>query len=917
MKFPTYNVLTDTKSPAHPAANSWFRRAIVISFLAVPFLMLFCRQSEPLITSRVEVLKENWKMQPENKLNNIDEKLISQNGFDAGSWYRAIVPGTVLGSWATTGVIKDPYFGINMQDVDYDQFKQPWWFRTTFLLNPEDLEKEVSLRFNGINYRADLWVNGKKVAGREQFAGTYRMFTFKINEFIIAGENTLALKMWQHADGEYSIGFVDWNPLPRDRNLGIFREVFLEINEGVKIRSPFVYAKVNKTTAKDAELFIQTELVNSTAKPIEGTLRVDYQLGIVEQKVTVQSGDTLSCNFSPGDFPELSVKDVKLWWPNGMGNPSLYKLKVEFVAGNKILDVMEKQYGIREISSSLDERKNRAFEVNGKFVLIKGGGWTDDLLLQDTRESVEAQLKYVQHMNLNSIRCEGFWGKDEKLYDLCDEYGILVMIGWNCHWEHEEYLLKPCDVKYGGAVTEEDINLLAASWKDQMLWLRNHPCIYLWMLGSDKLPAPDLERKYIELFKKYDPSRSYATSAGGAGTENNRVVAEVPLVSDISGPTGMKMMGPYAETPPVYWFTDTTLGGAWGFNTETCPGASIPPVASLRKMLPEESLWPIDKKYWEYHTGRNEFTTLDRFRESLAQRYGESSTLEEFAFKSQVSNYELMRPMFEAFVAHKPVSTGLIQWKLNSAWPELIWQLYDTYLQPNGSFYAVRKACAPLHAIYRYGFEDIYLANEDLSDAIHLTVKIRAYDINSKEIFADQWTGDVKTNTSKFVYKLPVMRNLTPVWFLDLRIYNSENKEVDNNIYWLSTKDDVLDYEAAKKLSWPFYTPTKQYADYTALDRLPKVGLTYDYQYSKDDKHGIVRLKVKNPANAIAFFIFFDIVDPLTGQPVLPVYWQDNYVTLLPGEERNYEAKFFLRDAGAGKPVINVNAWNVDMVTLK
>ena len=222
----------------------------------------------------------------------------------------------------------------------------------------------------------------------------------------------------------------------------------------------------------------------------------------------------------------------------------------------------------------------------------------------------------------------------------------------------------------------------------------------------------------------------------------------------------MKMLGPYDFTPPVYWFTDTLLGGGYGFNTETCPGPSIPPLASLKRMLPAESLWPIDKKYWEYHTGRNQFTTLDRYRKALSARYGESSSVEEFAYKSQVSNYEVMRPMFEAFVAHKPVSTGLIQWKLNSAWPDLIWQLYDTYLQPNGSFYAVRKACTPLHAIYRYGFDDIYLANEDLNDADGLTVKIRAFDLKSKEIFADQWKGDIKSNQSKFIYKLPEIKDL-------------------------------------------------------------------------------------------------------------------------------------------------------------
>lgn len=876
-----------------------------------------CAKPEKELTYRVENLVSDWKMISSDQLSGVEDPAVSENGFDNSSWLQAIVPGTVLGSMATTGVIEDPYFGINMQNIDPEQFKNPWWFRTSFTLSAADLEKVISLRFNGINYRADLWVNGKQVAGKDEFAGTYRMFTFNISDVVKEGENTVALKMWQHADGEYSIGFVDWNPLPRDRNLGIFREVFLEINEGIKIRSPFVWSKVNRETLDAADLFVQAEVINSSQEDIEGILRVNYEIGVVEKPVTVKAGETLTCNFTPEDFKQLSVTGVKLWWPNGMGDANLYHLTTEFISEGRVFDKVEKKYGIREISSYLDENKNRAFEVNGKFVLIKGGGWTDDVLLQDTKESVEAQLKYVHHMNMNSIRSEGFWGKTEDLYDLCDEYGILVMIGWNCHWEWEEYLLKPTHEKYGGAVTDEDINLLAESWKDQMLWLRNHPSIYVWMLGSDKLPDPKLEYKYIDLFQKYDPSRTYVTSAGGAGTENNNVVAEVPLVSDISGPTGMKMMGPYAWTPPVYWFTDTILGGGWGFNTETCPGAEIAPLASLKKMLPEESLWPIDKKYWEFHTGRNEFTTLDRDINAINVRYGKSESIEEFSYKAQVNNYELMRPMFEAFVAHKPKSTGLIQWKLNSAWPELIWQLYDTYLQPNGAFYAVRKACAPLHAIYRYGLDDIYLANEDLNDAQNLTVKIRAFDIHSKEIFADQWTGDITGNTSKFIYKLPEIKNLTSVWFLDLRIFDQDNNEVDNSIYWLSLKKDVLDYEAAKKLSWPFYTPSKQLGDYTALDKLPKVNLEYDYQLSKEDNMGVIQLKIKNPSESIVFFVFLDVVDPAVNQPILPIYWDDNYITLLPGEERTYNAKYFLSNAKSDRPELKINGWNVDMVTLK
>lgn len=856
-------------------------------------------------------------MQPDSLLKGTEEKLISQSDFDAGSWLKAVVPGTVLGSLVSDGKIEDPYFGTNMQKVSPVMFRQPWWFRTTFRLKQSDMGKVISLRFNGINYRADLWVNGKLVAGKETFAGTFKMFTFNVSSYVKDGENVIALKLLQHADGEYSIGFVDWNPLPRDRSMGIFREVFLEVNEGVKIRSPFVWSKVRAGETNEADLNIQAELINNLDKPVSGRVLVDFGLGTVEKKVKLNPGETLDCDFKPEEYKVLSVKNVKLWWPNGTGQPDMYPISVDFISDGKITDRVEKKYGIREVKSHLDKKGNRVFEVNGRFIMPKGGGWTDDLFLQDTRESVEAQLRYTKHMNLNSIRCEGFWGKDETLYDLCDEYGIMVMVGWNCHWEWQEYLLKPVDEKYGGPVSDEDIKLISEYWFDQMMWLRNHPSIYCWMVGSDKMPAPGLELRYVEMFKKYDPSRPVSASAGGVGTGHDGVVAKVALVSDLSGPTGMKMLGPYAFTPPVYWFTDTTRGGAYGFNTETGPGESVPPLASLERMFPKESLWPIDRKVWEFHTGRNEFTTLSRFLNGLSGRYGAPRNIGEFAYRSQVSNYELMRPMFEAFVANKPVSTGLVQWKQNSAWPELIWQLYDTYLQPGGTFYGTRKACTPLHAIYRYGFNDVYLANEDLGDADSLTVRIRVFDINSKEIFSDKWNGGIKSNVSKFIYRIPEIKNLTPVYFLYLTISGKNGQELDNNVYWLSLKKDILDYKAASRLPWPYYTPTSQYADFTSLGQLPEVKPEIVYQFDKDEKFGRIKLTVKNPSKSIAFCMCFDPRDSETGKPLLPIYWNDNYVTLFPGETRTYTAQFFIKDSKGAKPVIRVNGWNVKMTELK
>ncbi len=887
----------------------------VISLLTV-LMFITCKQEIQQGDYKTVTLNTNWKLQSSEKIAGQSGETISQNSFNTDSWYSAKVPGTVMGSLVANQVYKDPYFGINMKKIDTKQFQKPWWYVNSINLTSDDLTKSLSLRFKGINYRANLWINGKKVVDKDKFAGAFRMFTYKINDYVKAGKNTIAVELWQPADGEYSIGFVDWNPLPPDRNMGIFRDVILEINDGVKIRSPFVYAKVDKETLNSAQLSIQAEVENSTDKAVKGIVKVDYALGSVEKEVTLNAGETLSCKFTPTDFNQLNVSNVKLWWPNGMGDPSLYDLKISFIANNKIIDQSETKYGIREIESYLDTDKNRAFRINGKFLLVSGGGWVDDLFLQDTKETVKAQLDYVKHMNLNTIRLEGFWGKDDNLYELCDEYGILIMIGWSCHWEWEEYLLKPVDPKYGGAVLAEDVNLMADYWKDQMLWLRRHPSIFVWMLGSDKLPTPELERKYNKLFELYDPSRPYVTSAGGVGSDQG-IVAEEEVVSEISGPTGMKMLGPYAYTPPVYWFTDTNLGGAYGFNTETCPGPNISPLSSLKRMMPADKLWPRDKENWEFHSGRNAFQSLDRFTKAMDSRYRKSNSIEEFAYKAQVMNYELMRPMFESFIANKPVSTGLIQWMLNSAWPEMYWQLYDSYLQPNGAFYATRKAGNRIHAIYAYGKNEIYLANNHLDGTDGLTVKMRIFDINSKQLFSDEWKGDISGNSSKKIYDLNVPKNISDVWFLDIRTFDKNGTEIDNSFYWLSTKEDELDYKAAEKLDWAYYTPSKGYADFTALNNLKDVKLSYDYKFEKDETSGKVQLTVENKSDAIAFFVRFDILDSDSGNPILPIFWDDNYISLLPGETRSYSCHYNLKDSNGEKPKIEIKGYNVKPVVIE
>ncbi|MCL5280708.1 MAG: glycoside hydrolase family 2, partial [Planctomycetes bacterium] len=385
---------------------------------------------------------------------------------------------------------------------------------------------------------------------------------------------------------------------------------------------------------------------------------------------------------------------------------------------------------------------------------------------------MEAELQYVRHMNLNCIRCEGIWGKDRMLYDLCDEYGILVMAGWSCQWEHEQYLGKPVDERYGGVTTPEDIELVSRSWRDQLLALRNHPSIFVWAVASDKLPAPALERKYQEIFRNCDPTRPYLASTGGVGSEQ-RIVCREELTSEVSGSSGVKMLGPYEHTPPVYWYTDTRRGGAYGFNTETCPGAAVPTLESLQKMIPPDQLWPMGES-WDFHCGRNEFRTLDRYREALTRRYGAAGSVEEFARKAQTMNYELMRPMFEAFRVHEGRATGVIQWMLNAAWPKMYWQLYDWYLMPTGALYGAKKACEPLQLVYDYGDNSIYFVGavfpersqiEGPITGARLYADIQVHDAESKSVLMTHVPLDAGSGTAQKVFELPPLERISTSYF--------------------------------------------------------------------------------------------------------------------------------------------------------
>jgi exo-1,4-beta-D-glucosaminidase len=470
-------------------------------------------------------------------------------------------------------------------------------------------------------------------------------------------------------------------------------------------------------------------------------------------------------------------------------------------------------------------------------------------------------------MNLNTVRLEGFWGSSSRLYDVADSLGLLLMAGWSCQWEWKEYLGKPADERFGGITSPADIALVNEYLRDQVLWLRNHPCIFVWVLGSDKLPCPALERMYDTTLAACDPFRP-------------SLKACKMLHSEISGSSAVKMAGPYEYVTPNYWYLNTKQGGAFGFNTETGPGAQVPPLSSITTMLPADRLWPINPS-WDYHCGRNEFNRIERYREALNARYGASTSAADFTAWAQIVNYEALRPMFESFRSRKSTATGVIQWMMNAAWPKLFWQLYDYYLMPNGAFYAARKANQPLSLVYDYGSRQIHLVNDTLAGFNGLQARIRILDLQGKEVFTKQVTADIGPNDSKPIADLSPVKTPAPVYFCDLRLIDRSGRQIADNFYWLSQREDTLD---EKRTNW-YVTPNRAWADFSALRKQSPA--TVSMTQADRWNNGMFESEVSlfNTGTTLAFGLELQLSDSL-GKPVVPVLWDDNYLTLLPGEKR-------------------------------
>ena len=814
---------------------------------------------------------------------------ISSARFPVAGWLSAVVPTTVFGALVNDGVYTNIYFGTNLAQIPHATFTNAWWFRDEFSVSKEQAAGNADLIFEGINYRANIWLNGKQIAATNDIFGAFKIFKLDASAKLKSGKNVLAVEIFPPQPGDFTMGFVDWNPRPPDLGMGLFRPVKLHFYKSVEIDNVFVKSKIDHQGWQKAALTITADLKNKSDREMETQVSGEIGDAKFSESFKLQPGETRTVELTPEHNPQLNFDHAQLWWPWDLGEPHLYNLKLTAFVDDKVADRSETRFGIREVSDYITEDGYRGYKINGKKVLIRGGGWADELLLRENPANVAAQLQYTKAMNLNTIRLEGIWGCSQRLYDLADEYGLFVMVGFSCQWEWKDQLGKECD-NYGGFKSEADLTLATNYLHDQVLWLRNHPSIYVWVVGSDKLPRPELETRYDALLKIIDPTRPALKTCGDDA-------------SKVSGPSAVKMNGPYDYVTPNYWYDDVKNGGAFGYNTETGPGPQPPPLETLQRMIPAADLWPMDA-VWSYHCARGQFGHLTRYYNAFTNRYGAVASVDEFAYKSQAANYEAIRPMYEAFSANLPHTTGIIQWMLNPSWPKLFWQLYDYYLVPGGAFFGAKKGAAPVAIIYNYGNQGIYLVSQTGKNFGNCRTTVTVYDLNSKIVLQQTVTNADPVYGSQKIFDLSKLASPTPVYFLDLHSAGEAGSEdIANNFYWLSTRPDVLD---ESKTQW-YVTPNKSFADLTALIEMPGATVASSISYKSSAKGTDADVTLRNNGDALAFFIEMRIVGAESQQSLTPVFWNDNYVSLPPHTTKVFHAQF----PKGEKPELKLRGWNV------
>lgn len=802
----------------------------------------------------------SWRIQRENLVLDAGEAL-SKPGFKDADWLVATVPGTVLTSYFNAGAVPDPNFGQNQLHISDSYFYSDFWYRAEFTAPMKTTQELAWLNFDGINWKAEVFLNGEKIGRIE---GGFMRGRFDFTEKILPGKvNALAVRIEKNATPgsakqktfevcaknggglgadnptyHSTVGW-DWIPTIRGRDIGIWGDVSLAISNAVTIENPFVSTKLPLPDISSADVTIQADIVNHAKHPFSGV--VHYRLGEVsfEQRVKLSPGEQKHLRVDPAAAAVLRLKNPKLWWPVGYGDPYLYDAQIEVQSGGKTVDKKAFKAGLRQMTFSEDGGALRIW-VNGRRFIARGGNWgfSESMLRYRARE-YDAAVRYHREMNFTMIRNWVGQIGDEAFYEACDRHGVMV---WQDFW-----LANPWD-----GPEPDNNDLFLANVKDLVLRIRNHPSVALYCGRNEGFPPPPLEQGIRKILEDLHPQLHYIPSSA------DKVV---------SG------HGPYWANPASFYFkvADKQLHSEIG-------APNIPPLDSVRLMMPEKALWPQALDW-----GLHDFCLVGAmggagYRDIIENSYGGATSAEEWIKLAQFVNYDTYRAMFEAQSKYR---MGVLLWMSHSCWPSFVWQTYDYFFEPTAAYYGCKKGSEPLHIQWNSEAEAIEVVNYSTGKMTGLEATVEILNMDGKQMDVKTASVDSDEDSTVACIKMNYPAGLTAVHFLRLALMRG-----------------------SKTLSSNFYMRGLTQNDFRAIRQLPAPKLEIVTSSERKGDSWVLTTKLTNTGRSPALMVRVKAVREKTGDRILPAIYSDNYISLMPGESRTLLIEVNEADTRGEKPVI-------------
>lgn len=927
----------------------------VIAFLLAG-LVFSC--SEPYkIQSEHYSLNSDWKMNS-TYLSPEDGETVSLTSYEPQNWYPANVPTTVLNVLINEKVYPHPYIGLNNFKIPdacdeynekfnlskYSHFgeeKNPWedpyWFRKEFQL-PDDFKgKNIRLHFDGINYRADVWLNGHQIANQEEMVGMFIRFTYDITPFLVRDQpNVLAVKIhpvdhpgltqpgiqfkvFGEPRGNAPDIFKDetmkmsggWDcaPIIRDRNMGIYQDVYLTASDAVRITNPFIITDLPLPDTTRADVNLSFELSNTSDHEVEGEVEATISLMnpvvfptytkemkgemedvIVRQSFSLQPGEKKIIAMTSAEFPELQLENPYLWWPNGYGEQYLHTLDLVVEVDGEISDKSHTSFGIREVSNEVVKIQNeygRVFYINGRKVFCRGGWLQPEALLDFSEKRMYNEARLLALANVNMIANEDTPSPPEMVLETYDKYGLM-------YWE----TFYQCMRTYPGSPNANnplDHDLAIREAQDMIKRYRNHPSVVLWCAANETTVAEDIYVAWRKAVIELDGTRPFIP----ASNINWDVDKLTPYIKqDLPLGTTDEYEPGYKWYPESFYFDKILEVQHQTFRNEMGV-VSMPVYRSLEKFIPEFSndhaspIYPLDSTWAEHgawdkidYTGVMEDYAFGKYDSVIRAFYGQPKSVADYSRKAQFINANSYRAMFEA-ANHRmwDITSGVMLWKLNSCWPSVMWQMFDWYQTQTASYYYARKAMEPVHVQMNANTNIVSVINTRYEDYDSLNLTASLIDLNLKEVWKNHETIRVKQNQYTEFSKIPTELSPGPVSFVKLELRNSSDRLISRNVYWIAENTSNFAY----------------------LSDLEPVVPEISCVAKGIDGEWHVSLKLKNDTEKISFFNRYMIAKGMHGDEVLPSFWDDNFIILFPGDEASVNVSFADEDLDGANPFLCID----------